>query len=126
MELPYYRDKIYRGISIQPDLQYIVNPGTTPQEDNALGLSALGFRYQFLSTLLPINTVTGPSGAAFSRSAGRLMMVPRMMRSVGSDASITLPAAAARCIPSVASFRARLRRAWKALSGFSSAYRPLW
>jgi porin len=31
----YYRDVIYRGISIQPDVQYIVNPGSDPALDNA-------------------------------------------------------------------------------------------
>ena len=31
----YYRDPIYRGISLQPDIQYIVNPGTDPAVKNA-------------------------------------------------------------------------------------------
>ena len=31
----YYRDVIYPGISVQPDLQYIVNPGTDPAVKNA-------------------------------------------------------------------------------------------
>ena len=34
MEL-YYRDKLYRGISVQPDLQYVVNPGTDTVTKNA-------------------------------------------------------------------------------------------
>lgn len=38
----YYRDHLYRGVSIQPDFQYIVNPGTDPTLKNAtiLGLRA--------------------------------------------------------------------------------------
>ncbi len=35
----YYRDRVYPGIAVQPDLQYIINPGATPQADNALELS---------------------------------------------------------------------------------------
>jgi porin len=31
----YYRDKLYAGVSIQPELQYIINPGTNPEVDNA-------------------------------------------------------------------------------------------
>ena len=37
----YYKDTIYRGVTVQPDIQYIVNPGTTPDVDNAL---AIGLR----------------------------------------------------------------------------------
>ena len=37
----YYRDTLYPGISIQPDLQYIVNPGTDAVTDNA---TVLGLR----------------------------------------------------------------------------------
>ena len=31
----YYRDAIYNGITLQPDIQYIVNPGTDPAVKNA-------------------------------------------------------------------------------------------
>ena len=31
----YYRDTIYRGVTIQPDVQYVVNPGTDAVTDNA-------------------------------------------------------------------------------------------
>ena len=31
----YYRDSIYRGVTIQPDMQYIINPGTDPAIENA-------------------------------------------------------------------------------------------
>lgn len=31
----YYRDVVYPGVSVEPDLQYIVNPGTTPSIKNA-------------------------------------------------------------------------------------------
>ena len=31
----YYRDKIYRGVSVQPDVQYVINPSTNPTLKNA-------------------------------------------------------------------------------------------
>ena len=31
----YYRDKLMKGVSIQPDLQYIINPGTNPAVKDA-------------------------------------------------------------------------------------------
>jgi len=31
----YYRDKLYKGITVQPDLQYVINPDTNPHIDNA-------------------------------------------------------------------------------------------
>lgn len=31
----YYRDKLYHGISIQPDLQYVANPALNPQVSNS-------------------------------------------------------------------------------------------
>ena len=38
----YYRDKIYSGISVEPNLQYIINPGTDPAVRNA---TILGLRF---------------------------------------------------------------------------------
>jgi porin len=38
----YYRDKIYRGISIQPDLQYVINPATDTATKNA---TIIGIRF---------------------------------------------------------------------------------
>lgn len=39
----YYRDKLYKGITVQPDLQYVINPGTNPQLDNA---AIIGIRFE--------------------------------------------------------------------------------
>ena len=36
----YYRDKVAQGIVLQPDMQYIVHPGTDPQLDNAFVVGA--------------------------------------------------------------------------------------
>lgn len=36
----YYRDKLMRGVSIQPDMQYVVNPGTDGTTDDALVFGA--------------------------------------------------------------------------------------
>ncbi len=36
----YYRDAVAQGITVQPDVQYIVNPGTDPTLDNALVIGA--------------------------------------------------------------------------------------
>jgi len=33
-----YIAKVYRGVSIEPDIQYIINPGGTPRTHNALSL----------------------------------------------------------------------------------------
>ena len=40
----YYRDTVYNGITVQPDVQYIVNPGTDPTIDNA---TLVGLRVDF-------------------------------------------------------------------------------
>ncbi len=39
----YYRDHIMPGVSLQPDVQYVVNPGTDPTLDNA---TVLGLRME--------------------------------------------------------------------------------
>jgi porin len=33
-----YIARVYRGVSIEPDIQYIINPGGTPRTHNALSL----------------------------------------------------------------------------------------
>lgn len=38
----YYRDQIVSGFSVQPDLQYVINPGTDPALDNA---TVVGIRF---------------------------------------------------------------------------------
>ena len=38
----YYRDKLYRGISVQPDIQYVMNPGTDTVTKNA---TIVGIRF---------------------------------------------------------------------------------
>ncbi len=40
----YYRDTLWNGVSIQPDLQYIVNPGTDPTLEDA---TLVGLRIDF-------------------------------------------------------------------------------
>ena len=40
----YYRDTLWNGVTIQPDLQYVVNPGTDPSIDNA---TLVGMRLDF-------------------------------------------------------------------------------